>query len=98
MERGDEVASLPREHGMAVVLGEDLDIGPRVLDPRRADEDAAQRQRVAHYVEVGFEAVHLASPRVALTVDVHESQMPAVEHDHPRARPEDGALEAADRV
>src|SRR5207253_2861644 len=42
MERRDEHASLSRQHWMAVVLGEDLDVRPRLLDPRRADEDASQ--------------------------------------------------------
>src|SRR6185437_14238343 len=41
MERGDEDAALPREHRMAVDLGEHLDVGACVLDPRRADEDGA---------------------------------------------------------
>src|SRR5882672_7980689 len=39
MERGDEQPPLPREHRVPVDLGEDLDVGPRVLDPRRPDED-----------------------------------------------------------
>src|SRR6201981_65098 len=43
VERGDEHAALPREHGVAVDFGEHLDPGARVLDPRRADEDAAHR-------------------------------------------------------
>ena len=33
VEGGDEDAALPREHRMAVVLGEHLDVGARVLDP-----------------------------------------------------------------
>src|SRR3954468_21349934 len=37
MERGDEHASLPREHRMPVHLGEHLDVGAGVVDPRRAD-------------------------------------------------------------
>src|SRR5439155_12108521 len=80
---------------MPVVLGQDLDVRTRLVDPRRADKDAAQRQRVALEVEVGLEAVHLPSPRVSLAVDVHESQVPAVEHDRPRTGAEDRAVEAA---
>src|SRR5262245_30888262 len=37
VERGDEEASLAREHRMAVDLGEHLDVGPDLLDPRRAE-------------------------------------------------------------
>src|SRR2546421_8628976 len=34
VKRGDEVAPLSREHGMPVVLGQDLDVRPRLVDPR----------------------------------------------------------------
>src|SRR4051794_8365572 len=43
MERRDEHSAVARQHRMTFVLCEDLDIRPRVLDPRRADEDAAHR-------------------------------------------------------
>src|SRR5207249_8767405 len=43
MERGDEHAPLPREHRVAVDLGQHLDAGTGVLDPRRADEHRAHR-------------------------------------------------------
>src|SRR5215218_6237342 len=38
MERRDEDPALPGEHWMPLVLGEDLHVRPRRLDPRRADE------------------------------------------------------------
>src|SRR5438105_5933152 len=41
MERRDEEPALAREHRMTVDLGEHLDVGADVLDPRRADEDGA---------------------------------------------------------
>src|SRR4249920_3479526 len=41
VERGDQDAALAQEHGLAVVLGEDLDLGACVAHPRRADEHAA---------------------------------------------------------
>src|SRR6266508_5641656 len=44
MEGGDQKPSLSRQHGMTVVLREHLDLGTGVLDPRRADEDAAHRR------------------------------------------------------
>src|SRR5438477_10780079 len=60
VKRGDEDATLAREHRVAVDLGEDLDAGAGLLDPRRADEDAAQR--LAHAdLEVGLDAAHLAA-------------------------------------
>src|SRR5471030_2446844 len=43
MKRGDQEPAVAREHGMPVDLGEHLDLGPDLLDPRRADEDGAQR-------------------------------------------------------
>src|SRR5246500_1599733 len=52
MERSDEHASFPREHGMPVDLGQHLDRRAGVLDPRRADEDAAHGLPEAD-VEVG---------------------------------------------
>ena len=47
MERGDEEAPLAREHRMAVDLGQHLDVRADLLDPRRADEDGAQRLALA---------------------------------------------------
>ena len=91
MERRDEDAPLPREHGMPVVLGEDLDLRACLLDPRRADEHAAERLLVARDVEVGLEAVHLPPPRVPLDFEVDETEVIPVEDDHPRARAEDRA-------
>src|SRR5215831_15921824 len=85
MEGRDEHASLPREHGMALVLRQDLDVRTGLLDPRRADEDPAQRRVVAVDEKVGFEAVHLPPPRIALDLDVDEPEVVPVENDHPRA-------------
>src|SRR4051812_5583261 len=47
VERRDEEAALPREHRMPVDLGEHLDARADLVDPRRTDEDRAQRPRVA---------------------------------------------------
>src|SRR3954470_12119022 len=52
MERGDQDTALAREHAVAAVLGQQLDPRPRLLDPGRADEHAAQRLRVAAELEV----------------------------------------------
>src|SRR5438874_1595662 len=97
MERRDEHAPLPREHRMAVDLGEHLDFGAGVVDPRRADEDPAHGLAETN-IEVGLEAAHLASERVALHTEVGEPEVVAIENDHPRARSEDGRLEAAQRL
>ena len=64
VERGDEDPPVAREHRMAVDLGENLDVGPRVFDPRRADEDGAHRLVAVAEVEIGFERVHLAAEGV----------------------------------
>src|SRR3954470_14320188 len=73
MEGGDEKPSLARQHRMAVDLREHLDAGPRFLEPRRPDEDGAQRLVSVSDVEVGLEAAHLAAERVAPRPIVAES-------------------------
>ena len=98
VERGDEQTTVAREHGVPVDLGEDLDIGAGVLDPRRADEHRAHGRVVVGEIEVGLEAAHLAAERVAADAEVAEAEMVAVEHDHPRARAEDRRLEAEQRL
>src|SRR5205085_10711814 len=56
VERRDEEAPLPREHGIAVVCGEHLDLRPRLEHPRRAAEDAAARRRLPRQRDAGLEA------------------------------------------
>src|SRR4051812_38196208 len=70
MERGDEDPPLPREHRMTVDLGEHLDVGPRLLDPRRADEDRAHRLVTVPDVEIRFEGVDLPAEGVSADADV----------------------------
>src|SRR5919106_14575 len=43
VERRDEEATLPQQHRLPLVLGEDLHLRTVRDHPRRADEDAAQR-------------------------------------------------------
>src|SRR5436305_14123654 len=61
VEGGDEQTSLARQHRVAVELREHLDVRPRVLQPRRADEDCPERLAHVCDVEIGLEAVHLAT-------------------------------------
>ena len=98
VERRDQEAPLPQQHGHAVVAGEHLDVGAGVRHPRRADEHAAQRLAVVAQVEVGLEARELAAVAVALHIDVDQPEVGAVEQDHPRARAEDGRGELPDRL
>src|SRR6266545_2364759 len=77
MEGCDQEPSLSRQHGMTVVLREHLDLGTGVLDPRRADEDAAHRRVVAGELEVGLERMNLSAPRVALHRQVEEPEVVA---------------------
>src|SRR5437868_8425352 len=83
VERGNEDASLTCEHGMAVDLGEHLDAGPGLVDPRRADEHAAERLAAAD-VEIGLEAANLAAERVALGAEIGEPEVVTVEHGQDR--------------
>src|SRR3954452_22207184 len=93
MEGGDEEPSLARQHRMAVDLREHLDVGPCLLEPRRADEDGAQRLLAVSDVEVSLETPHLPAERVASRPVVAEAEVVAVENDHPGARAEDRAVE-----
>src|SRR4030081_487367 len=97
MECGDEESALPREHGRAVEGREHLHVRPRLLDPRRADEDRAHRLVSLPDVEVGLEAAPLPAERVPPGRDVGEPEMVAVEHDHSGARPEDRSREGPHR-
>src|SRR6266545_1865601 len=94
VERRDEETALTQEDGLTVVLCEHLDLGAVVADARCADEDAAQQRIVAPQAEVRLEARNLAAVGVAVDVEIHQAEMPAVEHDHPRARAEDWAGES----
>src|ERR687891_1385966 len=99
VERGDEVAPVPEEHRLAVQLREHLHLGPDVVDLRRADEDPAERLLLAGEVEVGLEARHLPAVGVSAHADVHPAQEAVPpEQDHARARAEDRALEAPERL
>ena len=79
-------------------LGENLDVRSRFLEPRRADEDRPQGFDSVPHVEIRLEAPHLAAERVAPSCVIAESEVVAVEDDHPRARPEDRPAELAHRV
>src|SRR5439155_27166144 len=98
MEGGDEQPSLARQHRMAVDLCEHLDVGSRLLEPRRPDEDGAQWLVAVTDIEVGLEALHLAAERVAPRPVVAEAEVVAVEDDHPGARAEDRVAEPAHRL
>src|SRR5438477_4558358 len=93
MERGDEEPALAREHRMAVDLGEHLDVGADVLDPRRADEDGAQRRALPRQIEVGLERRDLAAERVTPHLEIDEPEVVPVEHDHPGAGAEHRPVE-----
>jgi len=73
-------------------------VGTGVLDPRRADENGAQRLVFPGDVEVGLERRDLSPEGVPPYAHVDEAKVLAVEHDHPGARAEDRARERADRV
>ena len=93
VERGDEEPPLAREHRVPVVLGQHLDAGADLVDPRRADEHGLDRL-AARELELGLERRHLPAERVPADLDVDQAEVVAVEDDHPGARPEDRRLEA----
>src|SRR3954469_14636011 len=98
MERRREEAALAQKDGLTVVLRQHLDVGAVVAHAWGADEDAPQRLLLAAQPEVGLEARHLAAVGVAVDVQVHQAEMPAIEDDHARAGAEHRAAERAQRL
>ncbi len=83
---------------MTVHLREDLHAGAVLGDPRRTDEHRPQQAggvwvgRIpidTAQLDIRLEAPQLAPERVALSANVHQPEMLAVEHDQPRARAQD---------
>src|SRR5437588_11972828 len=89
MERGDEDVALAREHRVAVYLGEHLDTRSDLLDPRRADEDGPHRLVAVTDVQIRLEARDLPAERIPPDDDVGQTEVVAVEQDHPCARTEE---------
>src|SRR5437868_5093049 len=89
VEGGDEDPPVAREHRAAVDLGEHLDARADLFEPGGADEDGPQRLVAVPEVEIRLEARDLAPERVAPDAEVAETEVPAVEYDHPRAGAED---------
>src|SRR5215213_9420744 len=89
VERRDEETPVAQQHGLAVVLGQHLDVRAGLANSRCADEDAAERLVVAVQREIGLERRHLPPVRVPVDDEVDEAEVLAVEHDHPGAGPED---------
>src|SRR5919198_1372934 len=97
MEGGDQNPARSQQYGLAVQLGQHLDLRADLLHPGSADEDTSQRLLVAGKLEVRLEAGHL--PAVGVTADgqVEQAEVSAVEQDHPRARAQDGPCKAPNR-
>ena len=72
--------------------------GADLGDPRRADEDAADRALTIGQLQVSLEARHLPTVGVAPYENVDEAKVVAVEEDHPGAGPEDGPGEPPQRL
>src|SRR6188508_3722653 len=98
VERGGEHHAVAQQHGLAVVLSEHLDARADVANARRADEDPAERPTVALEREVRLEARDLAPVGIPVDLDVRESEVIAVDEDHPRTGAEDRAPERPDRL
>ena len=86
---------LPRRDGVAVDLGEDLDVRPVLGDPGRADEDRAQRPPVdAGELDVGLEAARsgvrrrCAARRCPSRPRCSRSSMISPAHEPSTGRPE----------
>ena len=84
--------------GTPSMLGEHLHVGPRSCHPGRADEDAVQRLLFVGQDDVGLEARELSAVAVPFNLEIDETEVGAIEQDHPRAGAEDWPGEAADRL
>src|SRR4029453_6243838 len=98
MERREQEASVADEYRLAVERADHVDALPELANTRRPDEHTAERNLVGCELDIGFEALHLTAERVPIDDEVREVEMLAIEHDHPRARTEDGARVGADRL
>ncbi|MBM2822328.1 MAG: hypothetical protein HW413_1074 [Thermoleophilia bacterium] len=98
MESRKQQPTVPNEYGLTVELAEHLDLATKLSDPRRTDEHPSQRPIVAGELDVGLEALHLATVGVAIDLEVCDAKMLPVEHDHPGARPENRPPILTDRV
>jgi hypothetical protein len=98
MERSNEDAAVPQEHGLAIQLGQHLDVRADVAHARRADEHAPERAILSVELEVRLEARHLPTVCVPVDLQVGQPEVRAVEQDHPRTRAEDRRRERADRL
>src|SRR5215213_1849689 len=98
VERCHEEATLAQQDGLAVVFRQYLDLGPALADTRCADEDAAERLVLPLELEIRLEAGHLPPIGVTVDLEIHQAQMRAIEHDHPRAGAEDRSCEALHRL
>src|SRR5262245_11807068 len=96
VERRDQDLTVLEQHGLAVKLRQDVDVGSEVANPRRADEDAAERLGVLAEGEVRLEARDLPPVGIASDLEVGKPEMATVEEDHPGACPEDRTAEGAD--
>src|SRR5262245_35565732 len=98
MERGEQEPPIAHEHGLAVERAHHLDTRSEAPDARSPDEHTAKRKVVTDQSDVRLEALHLPPERIPIDDEVDDVEVLAVQHDHPRAGAEDGAVEPADRV
>src|SRR5207244_5580569 len=84
MECRNEKAALAEQDRLSVELGQNLHVLPRLAHAGRADEDAAERLVGAGQAEVRLEARDLAAVRVAVDLEIPQTEVPAVEGDQPR--------------
>src|SRR5688572_109076 len=98
VERRGENTAFADEDRLPAQASEHLHVRARLCQPGRPDEDAAEGLFVPVELDVVLEARDLAAVGVALDLDVHEVEMPAVEENHPRAGAEERAGEGRERL
>ena len=89
VEGDGEHRALARRHRVAVNLAEDLHLGPVLGDPRRANEDRAQRTASRPRPRRPPRSCGSGGRTRCARRACPSAQMVAVEHDQPRARAED---------
>src|SRR5215216_2323815 len=86
MERDGEDVSLPDRDRVSVHLGQDLHPVPDLLDPRGSNEDGIDGDPIDF--QIRFKRRQLTPESVTPDPDVENTEMVAIECDHPSARSE----------
>ena len=87
MEGDGENVPLSYGHGVAIHLSQHVNVFPDLLHPRSPNEHCVER--LALEGELGLERRQLTTERVAADLDVEDTEVVPIQHDHPGAGAQD---------